>query len=498
MLSLILATTAVRPVQPNIVMVFSDDHARQAISAYGSRVIQTPAIDRLAQEGVRFDRHYTTNPLCAPSRASLLTGKYSNLNGITDNRLSFDGAQQTFPKLLQAAGYQTGVVGKWHLKSDPTGFDYWSVLPGQGLYYNPDFLNPGGKTTEHGYVTEIITQKAIDFLKKQGSKPFFLLVGEKAPHRNWIPGPNQMTLFNDTVFPEPATLRTDYATLVPAVRTVQMRLDKYIRPAEDLMVDYIPPRMDAEQKAAWQKAFAPQDAQYKADLAKSGDLLGTNYQRYMKEYLRCVAGVDESVKEIYDYLKSKNMLKNTVVIYASDQGFFLGENAWYDKRWFYEPSSGTPLVIRPADGLKTPRVVKSLTSNLDLAPTILELAGVKPASEMQGNSLAQVVNGQKSTTGETSVYGHFYESNDGDHHAPQYVAVTTFRHKLMYYYQLNEWELFDLATDPNETRNVWSTAPKSLKNEMVRKLLADQRKLKEDANIIQMTKSAARFALGAQ
>lgn len=494
MLELLVAAAVLRPLPPNVVMVFSDDHARQAISAYGSRLISTPAIDRLAQEGVRFDRHYTSNPICAPSRATLLTGKYSHLNGVKDNGHAFDGSQETFPKMLQAAGYETAVIGKWHLASNPTGFDHWEVLPGQGDYYNPAFLSPRGQVTEHGYVTEIITQKALHWLGERGGKPFFLLVGQKAPHRSWIPGPKQMTLFNDKVFPEPSSLRTNYDSLSTAAKVVRMRLDKDMRAAEDLMVDYVPPRMDAEQKARWQAAMAPQDAEYKRRLAESGDLLGTNYQRYLRDYLRCVAGVDASVGEIYDFLKAKDLLKNTVIIYASDQGFFLGENAWYDKRWFYEPSSGTPLIVRPAGGAKHPLVVNALTSNLDLAPTILDLAGGTPPKAMQGASMAQILRGGRSKSSHSVVYGHFYESDDGDHGAPKYVAITTLQHKLIYYYELDEWELFDLVKDPHETRNLWSGVPSALRSELIRKLMASERELKEEAEIIRRTEIGSKRA----
>lgn len=483
-----LAAAVVLPTdtRPNIVMIFSDDHARQAISAYGSPYISTPNIDRLAREGVRFDRHYTTNPICGPSRACLLTGKYSHLNGLKDNNSTFDGTQQTFPKLLQAAGYKTAVIGKWHLVSDPTGFDHWEVLPGQGAYYNPEFLTPKGKITEHGYVTEIISRKAVNWLQSTGGKPFFLLVGHKAPHRSWIPGPRQMALFNDKTFPEPSTLRTDYATLTTAAKTVLMRLDDNIESSTDLLVDYIPPRLDRTQREVWQRTIAPQDADYKRRLSESGDLLGTNYQRYMRHYLRCVASVDESVGEIYDSLKAQGLLKNTLIIYASDQGFFLGENGWYDKRWFYEPSAGTPLVIRPVGDTRAAGVVGSLTSNLDLAPTILEMAGVAVPAAMQGHSLRPVVEGSTRESGELSVYGHFYESEDGDHKAPKYVALTTLRYKLIFYYELNEWELFDLKADPQETKSLWNDNHlRVVKSEMRRKLLARMHELKEEEGLIQ-------------
>ncbi|MBI5706125.1 MAG: sulfatase [Armatimonadetes bacterium] len=497
MLSLLAAAAVCQaPPRPNIVMIFSDDHARRAISAYGSRLIATPNIDRIAQEGVRFDRHYTANPICAPSRATLLTGKYSHLNGIKDNASTFDGSQETFPKLLQAAGYKTAFIGKWHLASDPTGFDHWEVLPGQGAYYNPDFLTPRGRVTEHGYVTEIISKKAVDWLETTDGKPFCLLVGHKAPHRNWVPGPKQMALFNDRTFPEPPTLRTGYEGLATAAKSVRMRLDQHIRPAADLLVDTVPPRMDEAQRALWKQAMAQQDASYRSQLESSGDLLGTNYQRYLKNYLRCVAAVDESVGEIYGYLNSRGLLKNTVLIYASDQGFFLGENGWYDKRWFYEPSAGTPLVVRPAGGARRSKAmtVGSLTSNVDLAPTLLDLAGVAVPKTMQGTSLKAMLNGRGARSKDSAVYGHFYESDDGDHKAPKYVAVTTARHKLIYYYEQEEWELFDLSQDPNETRNLWlEGASGTVKAEMRRKLLSRMRELEEEEGLIQSVERAARI-----
>ncbi|HRK21506.1 MAG TPA: sulfatase [Fimbriimonadaceae bacterium] len=473
-------------------MIFSDDHARQAISAYGSPFLSTPAIDRLAKEGIRFDRHYTANPLCAPSRATLLTGKSSHINGHRDNASTFDGGQDTFPKRLQAAGYETAVIGKWHLASEPTGFDHWEVLPGQGAYYNPEFLTQQGRRTDPGYVTEIITKKAMDWIEGRRNKPFFLLVGQKAPHRNWVPGPRHMSLFSDRKYPEPATLRTDYSSLTSAAKTVQMRLDTHMRPASDLHVDYVPPRMNEDQQAAWKSALAPQDVAYKAQLQNSNDLLGTNYQRYLRNYLRCIVSIDEGVGQLYDLLKARDMLKNTVIIYASDQGFFLGENAWYDKRWFYEPSAGTPFIIRPAGAAAKPREIHSVTSNLDYAPTILELAGLSVPSEMQGSSLAAVVHGQSSTSSGKTAYGHFYESEDADHKAPKYVALATERHKIIYYYDLGEWELFDLRSDSYETKNLWKTGSAStVRHEMIRKLLAKMKELKEEPALIEVVRRAA-------
>ncbi len=494
-LAAIAASFAV-PKPPNIVMIFSDDHARQAISCYGSRLVSTPNIDQLAKEGARFDRHYTTNPLCAPSRATLLTGRSSHSNGIRDNASEFDGTQVTFPKLLQSAGYQTAVIGKWHLTSKPTGFDHWEVLPGQGSYYNPEFLTPRGSLVRHGYVTEVITQRALAWIANRGPQPFFLLVGHKAPHRNWVPGLNQLHLFADKTFPEPATLRTDYDGLVSEAKNVHMRLDRDIRSAEDLMVDTVPPRADKTQIQVWERIMQPQDEEYKKSLARSGDLLGTNYQRYVREYTRCVAGVDESVGEILRFLRKYRLLDNTVVVYSSDQGFFIGENGWYDKRWFYEPSAGTPLIVRPASGLGHSRSVKSLTSNLDFAPTFLDLAGIKPPDTMQGRSLVPLVKGVAPSVNRDVVYGHFYESNDPDHKVPRYVAVCTSRHKLIYYYDLQEWELFDLAQDAAETQNLWPDGvSRAVRVELLNRLTSQQRVLREDQALIRQVERAVQEAV---
>lgn len=491
MLSLLaMAAVGAPQARPNIVMIFSDDHARRAISAYGSDLIQTQGIDRLAREGVRFGRHYTSNPLCAPSRAALLTGKHSHINGHKDNRTTFEAGQQTFPKMLQRAGYETATIGKWHLVSDPQGFDHWEVLPGQGVYFHPDFLTPAGRKTESGYVTEVITEKALHWLKQEHKKPFFLLVGHKAPHRNWVPGFRQVNLFENARFPEPKTMRTDHATLASAAKTVLMRIDTHMRPGSDLMVDYVPPRLTEAETARWKDIWAPRDAAYKAEIERTGDLLGANYQRYIKDYLRCIAAVDESVAQITDELERSGKLSNTIVIYASDQGFFLGENAWYDKRWFYEPSAGTPLIVRMPDGSNAGRVVESPTGNVDLAPTILEWARATVPVDMQGVSLNGALRGER--TPRPPVYGHFYESDDGDHKAPKYVAIATARHKLIYYYDLNEWELFDLAKDPDETRNLWRNGvPPTVRSEMVRKLLARQRELKEEPEIRAKTEGGA-------
>lgn len=474
-------------VRPNIIVILADDHARSATSCYGSNLIQTPGIDRIARQGVRFDRHYTSNPICGPSRASLLTGKYSHKNGFKDNDSKFDGSQVTFPKLLQSKGYETSVIGKWHLVSEPTGFDHWEILPGQGAYYNPEFITPQGRQKNEGYVSEITTTKAVSWLQRKHSKPYFLLIGHKAPHRSWIPSVDRIPLFENRIFPEPVTLRTDHATLTSGAKTVGMRVDADMRPAEDLMVGFVPSALTQTQRGAWQTGFSGQDEAYRSKLEKTGDLLGTNYQRYLQNYLRCVDSVDDGVVEVLDFLDNSGQSQNTIVIYASDQGFFLGENGWYDKRWFYEPSAGTPLVMcGPSIGRG--KKVSTLTSNVDLAPTILELAGLRGPAEMQGSSLLPQLKGKK--TNSIPAYGHFYESNDGEHKVPKYISLCTDRYKLIRYYELAEWELFDLERDPNERENRWFDPELSgtIRTEMVRKLLERARQVGEVPEILDLFK----------
>ncbi|MEZ5163640.1 MAG: sulfatase [Fimbriimonadaceae bacterium] len=478
-----VSTPPVADTRPNIILIYSDDHARAAISAYGSPYIKTPNIDRLAKEGTLYTRHYSTNPLCAPSRAAILTGKYSHINGHKDNTTTFDQSQPTISKMLQSAGYETAVLGKWHLVSNPVGFDEWEVLRGQGLYYEPLFLNSEGEHKEQGYTTELITQKSLAYLKKQHKKPFFLMIGHKAPHRNWIPNTKNLQMFEGTTFPEPPTLRSNYSGLSSAARNAQMRIDT-LRPALDLMFDYVPKGMNEQQEDIWKTAFVKQDADYNAALKRSGDLMGVNFQRYMKNYLRCVADVDRGVGDVLDYLDESGLAKNTIVIYSSDQGFFLGENGWYDKRFFYEPSAGTPLLVK-VPGQKARKDTR-LTADVDLAPTIMSWAGIKP-NAMQGTPISSPAKRDR-------VYAHFYESDDPDHKVAKFVALTTQRHKVICYYELAEWELFDLASDPWETQSVWNAPAKSgVKTEMARKLILEMRTLKENPSLIEKVRELARF-----
>jgi arylsulfatase A-like enzyme len=480
--SFALACSIVQTSQPNIVFIFSDDHARQAISAYGSRLMQTPAIDQLAREGVRFDRHYTANPLCAPSRASLLTGKLSHINGHKDNESKFDGTQETFPKLLQQAGYQTAWIGKWHLESAPTGFNDWEILPGQGNYYNPDFINSSGTHRETGYVTNLITEKAKTWLKGTNGKPFCLVVGQKAPHRPWQPNLDKLDLFAKRRFPLPSDFYRDYSELNSGAAKAHMRVNQDLKVDSDLLVDSPPARLDASQKSIWLEKMKGQDAEFHRRLDSGESRDAVIYDRYIKDYLRCISSVDDSVHDILKSLDDLGLAKNTIVIYGSDQGFFLGEFGWFDKRWFYEPSSGTPLIVR-WPGVK-PGVIKAVTSNIDLAPTILDAAGVKAPSDMQGQSLSDLIKNKK-TQYEHPFYGHFYESNDGEHKVPKCISLIDGNFKLMFYYELDEWELFDISKDKGEHRNLWRD-PKSvgIRRRMVNKLVQTQRHYREEPDII--------------
>ena len=331
--------------RPNIIYIMSDDHASHAMSCYGSKVNQTPHLDRIANEGVRFTNAFCTNSICGPCRAVVLTGKYSHINGFKDNGSKFDGSQQTFPKLLQKAGYQTAMVGKWHLKTDPTGFDYWNILPGQGAYYNPVMIEMGQRKKYTGYVTDIITDHALNWLKgRDQDKSFCLMYHHKAPHRRWEPGPDYLTMYDDTTIPEPDTLFDDYSGRGRAAKEQDMSIAKTMT-ANDLKLTPMK-NLTAEQKAKWDAAYGPKNAAFEKANLEGKDLVRWKYQRYMKDYLRCIASVDDNVGRLLDYLDVSGLAKDTVVVYTSDQGFYLGDHGWFDKRFMYEESLRMPLVVR--------------------------------------------------------------------------------------------------------------------------------------------------------
>ncbi len=457
--------------RPNIVYIMSDDHGYQSISAYGGPLREyspTPNIDRIADSGMLFNRCLVTNSLCGPSRATILTGKYSHMNGFLENEVQepFDGSQETFPKLLQKTGYNTAIIGKWHLGSNPTGFNHWDILPDQGRYYNPEFINSNGTYIEKGYVTEIITEKSIQWLKKarESDKPFMLLMYHKAPHRNWQPGPKELKLYKNTVFPEPSTLFDDYSNRGKAERDQDMTISRTMRIEEDVKMyadkskikNTTLRNLDSLQLAAWDEVYDPIINQFKKENPIGDVLVRFKYQRYLQDYLACIAGVDKSVGAILDFLKENGLDKNTIVIYTSDQGFFLGEHGWFDKRWMLEQSYRTPLLIRWPGVIKAGTVNNDMVSNLDFAETFLDIAGVKIPSDMQGESMVQILKGKTSANWRKEHYYHYYEY-PGSHMVKRHYGISTERYKLIhFYYDIDEWELFDIQRDPLEMKNVYN------------------------------------------
>jgi len=465
-----LGTRAQGKRPPNIVFVFSDDHAWQAISAYGSRLNHTPNIDRIGREGMTFQNCLVTNSICAPSRATILTGQYSHMNGVLDNSLPFDGSQQTFPKLLRQAGYQTALFGKWHLKTDPTGFDAWEVLPGQGNYYNPDFLTPGGRRRRDGYVTDLTTDLSLDWLKsgRDASKPFLLMCQHKAPHRNWMPGPEHLTRYEGVTFPEPPNLFDDYANRATPARNQEMEIDRHMTLIADLKVHPFPDgdpaspdlkrfmgeygRMNESQRRMWDAVYRKRADEF-ARLKLSGqELVRWKYQAYMKDYLRCIASVDDSVGRLLRHLDAEGLDGNTIVVYNSDQGFYLGEHGWFDKRWIYEESIRTPLLVRWPGVTKPDSTCERMAANVDFAETFLDAAGAPVPAGMQGRSLVPLLRGEEPPDWRRSFYYHYYEK--GVHSVAPHEGVRTDRYTLAHYYESGEWELFDRQSDPHQMRSV--------------------------------------------
>lgn len=456
--------------RPNIIFIFTDDHALQAISAYGSVINQTPNIDRLAEEGMIFRNAFCTNSICAPSRAVIQTGKHSHINGVIDNIEVFDSAQVTFPKLLRAGGYQTAMIGKWHLKSEPTGFDFWKVLPGQGEYYNPDFRTPEGRERIEGYATDIITDVSMDWLEngRDKTKPFLLMTQHKAPHRPWLPGPDYLTMYDDVDIPEPSTLFDDYSYRASGAKIQEMEIDRHMRFSWDLKVikdaddsigqrvwEQRKQRFTPEQLAAWNAAYEPKNKEFLEANLEGKDLIRWKYQRYIKDYLRCIATVDDNIGRLLDYLDESGLADNTVVIYSSDQGFYLGEHGWFDKRWMYEESLHMPFIVK-WPGITAPGSINmDMVQNLDFAETFLDMAGLPVPGEMQGRSLVPLLKGETPADWRTSIYYHYYEY-PGAHMVQKHNGVRTDRYKLINYYELGEKEMFDLETDPQEMHSVYN------------------------------------------
>ncbi|MGH2535394.1 MAG: sulfatase family protein [Thermomicrobiales bacterium] len=432
--------------KPNILFIMSDDHAAHAIGCYGSRINETPRIDRIANEGARFDNCFCANSICAPSRATILTGRHSHLNGVLTLADPLDGRQETFPKLLQAAGYQTAIFGKWHLghggHADPTGFDRWTVLPGQGRYHDPEFFVMGEHRTFPGYVTDLITDFSLEWLRaRDRDRPFMLLCHHKAPHHPWEPDARHAAMYEGIDIPLPDTFDDDYANRAAAAKRATMRIDR------DMTF--------TDLKAELPEGLSPYEEKFWI------------YQRYIKAYLRCIASVDDNVGRLLDYLDAEGLADNTIVIYTSDQGSFLGNHGWYDKRFMYEESLRMPFVMRYPREIPAGSVVDAMVTNVDFAPTFLDYAGVPSSERMQGTSFRSVARGEVPGDWQTSIY-YRYWMHLTHHGVAAHYGVRTDRYKLIYYYgealgttesidepTPPEWELFDLASDPGEMRNVY-------------------------------------------
>jgi arylsulfatase A-like enzyme/lysophospholipase L1-like esterase len=485
--------------RPNILFIFSDDHALQAIGAYGSKINQTPQLDRLAESGAVFLNSFCGNSICGPSRASILTGKHSHQNGFLRNGDRFDGSQPVFPKFMQQAGYQTALIGKWHLASDPTGFDHWEILPGQGSYYNPDFIQMDGTRKRYeGHCTDLVTDFTLEWLKNQRDpdKPFILMSQHKAPHRNWAPALRHLSMFKDQDVPEPETLFDDYAGRTKLLQENEMSIRNHfywghdmVFEGENLFPDHflsgLPNReylrMTPEQRAAWDAHYEPENQEFigkmRAGELSEDDVVRWKYQRYIKNYLACIAGVDESVGRLLDYLEESGLAENTIVIYSSDQGFYLGEHGWYDKRWMFEESLAMPFIIRWPGVLSGRIRSTAMIQNIDYAPTFLELAGAGIPADIQGRSLVPVLrnNGEAPADWRDAIYYSYYE-NAAVHNVPIHDGVRTDRYKLMFFPRTREWQLFDLETDPQELRSVHAEAKYAAILAGMQKRLVDLRK----------------------
>lgn len=463
--------------RPNILFVFTDDHASHAMSCYGSKINKTPNLDRIANEGMLFKNCFCTNSICGPCRAVILTGKHSHINGFRQNGNRFDGGQQTFPKLLQKGGYQTAMIGKWHLSSLPTGFDYYEILKGQGPYYNPPMIKNGKNVKHTGYTTDIITDLALSWLKnsRDKNKPFVMMYQHKAPHRNWQPGPKYLNKYDGVKIPEPDNLFDDYAGRGSAARQQDMTIEKTLT-AYDLKLT--PPRnLTKEQLEKWNAAYQPKNAAFRKAELTGKSLVRWKYQRYIKDYLRCIDSVDENVGRVLDYLDESGLAKNTIVIYSSDQGFYLGDHGWFDKRFMYEESYRQPFIVRWPGVVKPGSVTDELVSNLDFAETFLDICGVKIPGDMQGVSVVPVLKGKTPKDWRKSLYYHYYEfygNRRSAHMVRRHYGVRTKRYKLIHFYNLDEWELYDLEKDPREMNSVYGNTEYK---EIAKRLTAEVKRL---------------------
>jgi arylsulfatase A-like enzyme len=498
--------------RPNIVFIMSDDHAYQAISAYSNRLIETPNIDRIAKMGMLFTNATVTNSICAPSRATILTGKHSHLNGKIDNDFPFDTTNVTFPQLFQEAGYQTAMFGKLHFGNAPKGFDQYKILPGQGSYYNPDFITKNeGTIRVEGYVTDIITDMTLDWLKEERnpSDPFLLFYLHKAPHREWLPAERHLEEFTQRTFPEPATLFDDYSGRGRAAKEAEMNLlkhmnwsgDSKIYPAvmrelgipgtsnwDTLAFSREVGRLTPAQLANWTRSYDQVNADLKESYPSMDDKekMQWRYQRYMQDYLGTIRAVDENVGRVLDYLEANKLMDNTLIVYTSDQGFYLGEHGWYDKRFVYDESFKTPLLVAWPGKIAPKSTSTTMVQNLDYAQTFLEAAGIPAPADMQGESLLPLLTGNSESWTRDAVYYHYYEY-PAVHMVKRHYAIVTEQYKLVhYYYDVDEWELIDRIKDPQELRNVYddpSYAP--VVAELHRKLEALRKQYGDSAEISQ-------------
>lgn len=455
----------------NIVYIMTDDHTAQMMSCYDNRFVETPNLDRIAADGVKFTRSYVANSLSGPSRACMLTGKHSHKNGFTNNEHGiFDGSQQTMPKLLQAAGYQTAIIGKWHLVSLPTGFDFWNILPEQGDYYNPDFITMENDTIrEQGYITNVVTDKSLDWLqnRRDPNRPFALFIHHKACHRNWLPELKYLREYEDRTFPVPETFYDDYAGR-PAAAAQEMGIYKDMDLIYDTkmyragMQSRLSPnylrmisRMASADLQQYNDLYEPMSRDFYAAHLSGKALAEYKYQRYMRDYAKVVRSLDDNVGRVLDYLRDNGLLDNTLVVYTSDQGFYMGEHGWFDKRFMYEESLSTPLVMRLPEGFKARGEIAEMVQNIDYAPTFLELAGVPVPSDIQGRSLLPLLRGEHPRDWRKSVYYHYYEY-PAEHSVKRHYGVRGERYKLIHFYQdIDQWELYDLQADPHELHNIY-------------------------------------------
>ena len=455
--------------RPNILFIMTDDHASHAMSCYGSRINETPHLDRIAEGGMRFNNCFCTNSICGPSRAVILSGTHSHINGVTTLSTPFDGRQVTFPKLLQAAGYQTAIIGKWHLghggHHDPTGFDYWNVLPGQGDYHDPEMIEMGTSRTYKGYATDITTDLSLEWLQNRDpDKPFLLMCHHKAPHRPWDPDEKHADMYEEIDIPEPETFNDDYSNRASAAAAAKMRIDRDMTPRD--LKQPVPEGLTPQEEKKWK------------------------YQRYIKDYLRCVASVDDNVGRLLDYLDEAGLTENTIVVYTSDQGFYLGDHGWYDKRFMYEESLRMPLLVRYPGVIEAGSMNEDMVLNLDFAPTFLDYAGVEIPATFQGNSVREILQGRTPDGWQTSMY-YRYWMHLAHHYVYAHYGVRTHRYKLIYYYadalgqagaiddpKEPEWELFDLEKDPHELNSVYHDPAYA---DLVTELTAEMNRLQAEA-----------------